>query len=1491
MDGGGEIDFDVSTVSCTDLPTIDVPATINGAATGDVTISGSGLALTAGNSVVEYLVINGGSSIGVLLQGANNQVLGNQIEGNGTWGVILDQAPSNVVGGTTAVSRNVISGNQEGGLAVIGGSSTADLVEGNYIGTDSTGTVAMGNAYGGVYVGSGSMFTINGSSPQGSASGASIGGSTAGAGNLISGNDTALTGNGGIVINGTGASNNLLDGNLIGVNASGSAALVNQGVGIDIFGGATGNTVGGSTAAAANVVSGNSGAGANGINITGPGTADNLVQGNLVGVDITGKTAIANGGSGIFITSASGNTVGGSAAGVGNVVSGNTGSGIALFGSGTTGNLVEGNYVGTNATGTAAIANVSVGVIVFDGASGNTIGGSTSGARNLISGNQSQGVLVFDGGTATTGNVIEGNLIGTDVTGTSAIGNTGQGINVGDGASSNTIGGTISGARNVVSGNNGDGIAIDNSGTSQNVVEGNYIGTDINGSVALGNTGVGVSISDSASNSTIGGTTSAAANIISGNANDGIDIDGSGTSANVVAGNLVGTDVTGTQPVGNGADGLQIYSGATGTTVGGTAQGSGNVISSNASSGIEIQGVGTQGTVIQGNWVGTDSSGTADLGNGVYGIEVDNGATQSIIGRMPDDISPPGTPDQPDPAANVIAFNGTAIPNGAGVVIVGDNTTGNDIRANSIFANGPTPGPADGYSYNSGIDLGGDGRTLNTNPQNTSGTGPNGWQNFPISSLVKQDGGDVEIIGTIKSLPDTSFTLDYYADPSTSLQDIRQGKDYIGSTVVETNDTGLAPFDVTLAQSMDAGGGISATATGPYGTSEFEFMYTRPILIVPGIVGSMPTSADFSDWLVQRGFDPRDLVADPLAGTYNDVIQTLINIGYVQGQTLFVANYDWRIEPAPLDLTSYNGTIPGLSGASIASDIAAEQYNNGVDYLGFWLEQAAEAFNDQYPDVPLDSVDVIAHSTGGLITCAYIQSGAYGDTVPWNIATTKLPKINNFIMEGVPNLGAPTAFNVLKDNWISDSTGAFQFVFSKIILMAYQKLLAGQTITGPQPGDDITLKDVTNSDGTLNYQALIGLYVPTLYGLMTTQPFLNLGNGQGLVDVNNNPAFSNTLLLDLNGGDGLSSFEMLVQQVTDIYGNGVPTVVSTNQMVGPISPIPIVNATLFPFTSYIPVAPLPNETWYQDQKANTGDGTVPVASSATPFVGNPNVTLYQLQGVSHGELPSNRNSQMDVLQTLGVNTSSGVTISTGLSTNPVFQGATWRILFTVDPVGALLTNAEGQQVGYAPTTGAVEQIPDSVYWGNGTAGFGLAFGTGPAPTQFQLTGMGGSYTVLVSGQDGAAFFGTTASGTLASEQTQSLSLFVTLAAPGTPTIVPSDDSGIQGDGVTDDPTPSLTGTTFPGATVRLLDPDDDIVATATANSAGVYVIPTPGPLAVGAYTYRVQTLDQYGDVSTPSAGIALGIVAVPATPGAPTLLPADSNGALGVKRPICQAPT
>ena len=122
----------------------------------------------------------------------------------------------------------------------------------------------------------------------------------------------------------------------------------------------------------------------------------------------------------------------------------------------------------------------------------------------------------------------------------------------------------------MISGNAAGGIYI--SGGVLDVVAGNDIGTNAAGTGAIANGNDGVEIANGASKNTIGGAAAGAGNVISGNTNDGVQIVGSGTSDNVVAGNLIGTNVTGTVAIVNGYNGVQLSNDASGNTIGGTAR-------------------------------------------------------------------------------------------------------------------------------------------------------------------------------------------------------------------------------------------------------------------------------------------------------------------------------------------------------------------------------------------------------------------------------------------------------------------------------------------------------------------------------------------------------------------------------------------------------------------------------------------------------------------------------------------------------------------------------------------------------------------------------------------------------------------------------------------------------------------------------------------------------------------------------------------------------
>ncbi|MGH8883073.1 MAG: hypothetical protein ACRD0P_37985, partial [Stackebrandtia sp.] len=230
-------------------------------------------------------------------------------------------------------------------------------------------------------------------------------------------------------------------------------------------------------------------------------------------IELDGTNAGA-GADGLTITAA-GSTV------KGLVINRFSDKGIFITGGGATGNTIEGNYIGTDVTGEIDRGN-GEGVTVFLPGATNTIGGSTTAARNVISGNGFAGVLLI----ATSGQVVRGNYIGTDDDGNTDLGN-GNGVYT-DGASGAVVGGTAAGARNVISGNDGDGITTNSSTVT---IQGNLVGTDVTGAADLGNAGHGVSVFRCCTtpvSATVGGTAAGAANVIANNGGDGVAVTSSG---------------------------------------------------------------------------------------------------------------------------------------------------------------------------------------------------------------------------------------------------------------------------------------------------------------------------------------------------------------------------------------------------------------------------------------------------------------------------------------------------------------------------------------------------------------------------------------------------------------------------------------------------------------------------------------------------------------------------------------------------------------------------------------------------------------------------------------------------------------------------------------------------------------------------------------------------------------------------------------------------
>jgi hypothetical protein len=645
--------------------------------------------------------------------------------GNVFSGVQVFASTNTIIGGVTAAARNIISGNggavdSGNGIILQGIATTGSVIQGNYIGTASEGTQRVGNAANGIFI-------------EG-ASNALIGGTTAGAGNVISSNASADIFEGGISID-EAAHDITIQGNFIGTDVSGATNVGNAFAGVIIGGGSHDILLGGTVAAARNIISGNgfgSAGPAPGVFITDVGTTNIQVVGNYIGTDFTGNLPIGNSLAGVLLVDGTAaNIIGGAAAGAGNLISGSVGtSGTGFFGDGiliraSTGNTIQGNRIGTTASGTAALPNHGNGINLFEDAANNQIGGTVPGAGNLISGNGANGILVQDPGSS--GVVVQGNLVGTNATASAALPNQNSGV-VFQAAIGGVIGAAATGAGNTISGNMGYGLLITSllpapllspaaalatgslpagqyfyvvttttatgESTASNEVEATRID---DGHVALSWIAVGGATGYKIYRGSMPGGENVLVATVVGENTTSFDDTGAATTPGTppalntaaaagamnaqVQGNFIGTNTGGTSGIGNGLAGLAIIQ-ASGSSVGGSSSGAGNIISSNRGDGVLISGAGAQQNVLIDNFIGTDVTGSLGLGNAGNGLELTSGATLNTIGGITPTGSlkdaPPTPPKPPD--GNIISGNG------ANGVLITNGSTSNSFSGNYIGA-------------------------------------------------------------------------------------------------------------------------------------------------------------------------------------------------------------------------------------------------------------------------------------------------------------------------------------------------------------------------------------------------------------------------------------------------------------------------------------------------------------------------------------------------------------------------------------------------------------------------------------------------------------------------------------------------------------------------------------------------------------------------------------------------------------------------------------
>ena len=792
---------------------IDAAGRSGGNGTG-IVVDGSE-STTIGGAVAGFRnIIARNQGAGIVIQGGSKHTLvtGNYVgvdaagdtAGNGT-GIAIAGADSNTVGGALPLERNVISGNVHQGIVLQGGSSSNTLL-GNFIGTDTLGAQKMGNGGVGVFVVAAPNNTI--------------GGTSAAARNVIAGNTL-----GGITIQ--TSNNTRVYGNYVGVSATGVAPLGNGKVGIAVKD-ATATLIGAlppsttSHAAAAaggcgsltpspsstpgNLISSNDSVG---ISISGKAARGTRISANYVGTDLTGLRGLGNGSDGIFVEDAPDTWIGAGAPGSGNLVSDNGRAGIHVAGTDAADAFVQGNTVGTTYDGVLPLGNGRSGIYV-DGAPKVQVGGVLAILCNLVSGNGRSGALsgVIVEHAAAAGTRVQGNFVGVDRTGMKPLGNTGDGVQVKNtpdvlvGGANNPA--THSMPRNIISANQQRGVSVWGDSANHVSILGNYIGPNSSGNGPVGaittNQVAGVEV-DSAPRASIGDSTQATRNVISGN-DVGVFILGPPATETRVQNNYIGTTADGISALKNVDAGVVIYN-APRNHIGfpGTLPGPpfGNLIAGNDdlrwTGAVVLYGDSAFGNLVQGNLIGTQKDGKTAQPNRFNNVVIQQNANHNTIGGA-DSL-----------AGNVIAFsdmNGVVINDAAG-----GRTVGNAILSNRIYSSGWR-----------GINLGGDTlplrnvRRVAAGPIKLRGAGPNMWQSSP--ELHLRLGKEV---GTLDADTSTIFRVQFFSD-SGNVSGYGEGRRLLGDTTVQTNANGFASFDLPKIPNDEV---LSATATDPSGnTSEFS---------------------------------------------------------------------------------------------------------------------------------------------------------------------------------------------------------------------------------------------------------------------------------------------------------------------------------------------------------------------------------------------------------------------------------------------------------------------------------------------------------------------------------------------------------------------------------------------------------------------------------------------------------------------------------------------
>ena len=498
--------------------------------------------------------------------------------------------------------------------------------------------------------------------------------------------------------------------------------------------------------------------------------------------------------------------------------------------------------------------------------------------------------------------------------------------------------------------------------------------------------------------------------------------------------------------------------------------------------------------------------------------------------------------------------------------------------------------------------------------------------------------------------------------------------------VVGAGASGLASFD------GEGGFDSIVNRAGAPGTTTFsqvENFIDRPLLFIPGFAGSFvdPNLPDLNgqdaleQWYLTRGIDPTKLVLEPLTNGYSDLVQTLVNAGYTDGTnkagvdgTLYVSLWDWRVPVAVTSDGTDDGKLSDVDAASLLDWAAPNSFESGLEYLAYWMDQAAQAW-DNLTGAVATSVDLITHSTGGLIARSYLQSVSPQDQHIYDESSLdNLLPVNTLIQTGVPNQGTGGTLAVLANDFglnVAVRGGG------NLINSAYELLKAGKTIANPD-GSTISNVDLPTP------VEFISQYVATFKNLLATYPFLD-ATEDGVEDLVALAAADggNTLLLDLNA-NGPADFVGAANSTYVVYSDAVDTPDVAIVHTGVVPSLGLQNEIL-PFDRTIGRLPGAGEQWYEIRNApGGGDGTVPAFSASNGFelLTNSDGTsvLFKIEAssaggpVTHTEIQHNEYSQRQILRLLGVDGYATVKVSTDLLLDTKEQVLNLIALGVVDPI-------------------------------------------------------------------------------------------------------------------------------------------------------------------------------------------------------------------------------